>query len=77
MRGCSLLQTYGPFADCHSHTDPEPFVRSSINDLVSGATSSMCKALMAYANVCQRLGAKVQNWRTIAMCREFLNVFFK
>ncbi|CAK6960467.1 IgGFc-binding protein [Scomber scombrus] len=55
--------------DCHSHIDPEPFVHSSVNNLcVSGATSSMCKALMAYANVCQRLGAKVQNWRTIAKC---------
>ncbi len=71
--GCNLLQRNGgPFADCHSYIDPEPFVRSCVNNLwVNEAASSMCKSLMAYANICQRLGARVRNWRTIAKCREF------
>ncbi|XP_071325188.1 IgGFc-binding protein [Trachinotus anak] len=67
---CTLLQrSGGPFTDCHSYIDPEPFVISCVNSLhVSGAGSSMCKVLTAYANICQRLGARVHNWRAIAKC---------
>lgn len=71
--GCTLLQrSGGPFADCHSYVDPEPFVRSCVNYLcVNEAASSMCKILTAYANICQKLGARMQNWRTITKCCEF------
>ncbi|CAJ1061665.1 LOW QUALITY PROTEIN: IgGFc-binding protein [Xyrichtys novacula] len=70
MTACSLLKwSEGPFADCHSYVDPEPFHRSCVNNLcIDQATSSMCKTLTAYASLCQRLGAKVQNWRTTAKC---------
>ncbi|XP_030248331.1 IgGFc-binding protein-like isoform X5 [Sparus aurata] len=70
MNGCALLQrSAGPFADCHSFIDPEPFVRSCENNLcVNEAASSVCKILTAYANMCQKVGARVQNWRTIAKC---------
>lgn len=73
MNGCALLQrSAGPFADCHSFIDPEPFVRSCENNLcVNEAASSVCKILTAYANMCQKVGARVQNWRTIAKCCEF------
>ena len=73
MNGCALLQrSAGPFADCHSYIDPEPFVRSCENNLcVNKAASSVCKILTAYANMCQKVGARVQNWRTIAKCCEF------
>lgn len=75
MFGCTLLQrSDGPFVDCYSYIDPEPFVHSCVSNLcVSEAASSMCKILMAYANICQRIGARVQNWRTIAKCGEFYN----
>ncbi|XP_059194717.1 IgGFc-binding protein-like isoform X2 [Centropristis striata] len=68
--GCTLLQrSNGPFADCHSYIDPEPFVRSCVNNLcVNEASSSMCNILTAYANICQKLSARVQNWRTISNC---------
>ncbi|GLD74206.1 IgGFc-binding protein-like isoform X1, partial [Lates japonicus] len=68
--GCTLLQiSDGPFADCHSYIDPEPFVSSCVNSLCrSRAASSMCKVLTAYANICQRLGARIPNWRTITKC---------
>ncbi|KAM9852133.1 IgGFc-binding protein-like [Aulostomus maculatus] len=67
---CNLLKkSNGPFADCHPFINPEPFVRSCMNNLcISRAASSMCKPLMAYANICQRLGARIYNWRTIANC---------
>lgn len=75
--GCTLLQRRsGPFADCHSYVDPEPYVRSCVNNLcVDEAASSMCNILTAYANICQRFGARVQNWRTIAKCCEFYIYF--
>ncbi|XP_070690944.1 IgGFc-binding protein [Pempheris klunzingeri] len=68
--GCTLLRkSDGPFAACHSLIDPEPFDHSCVNNLcVNEAASSMCKILSAYANICQRVGARVQNWRTIANC---------
>ncbi|XP_051261445.1 IgGFc-binding protein-like isoform X2 [Dicentrarchus labrax] len=70
MIGCTLLQrSVGPFADCHAYIDPEPYFRSCVNNLcVTETASSVCNVLTAYANICQRLGARVQNWRTIAKC---------
>ncbi|KAM6995326.1 IgGFc-binding protein [Tautogolabrus adspersus] len=70
MTGCTLLQWRGgPFANCHSYIDPEPFVRSCVNNLcIDNAATSVCKILTAYATVCQRLGARVHNWRTMAEC---------
>uniref|UniRef100_A0A3Q2Z018 IgGFc-binding protein-like n=1 Tax=Hippocampus comes TaxID=109280 RepID=A0A3Q2Z018_HIPCM len=67
---CTLLKRKdGPFSDCHLYIDPEPFVRSCENNLcLSGAASSVCKVFGAYANICQRLGARIQNWRAIAKC---------
>lgn len=77
MIGCTLLQrSGGPFADCHSYIDPDPFVRSCVNGLcVNEAASSMCKILTAYASTCQRIGARVKNWRAISKCCKF-SLFF-
>ena len=71
--GCSLLKrSGGPFADCHSLVDPEPFLRSCTHNLcLNESASSMCEILTDYANICQRISARVRNWRTIAKCREF------
>lgn len=70
---CTLLKRKdGPFSDCHLYIDPEPFVRSCENNLcLSGAASSVCKVFGAYANICQRLGARIQNWRAVAKCHKF------
>lgn len=67
---CTLLQrNNGPFADCHSYIDPEPFFRSCVDNVfVNTSDSSMCKILTAYANICQRLSARVQIWRNISKC---------
>ncbi|XP_071062157.1 IgGFc-binding protein [Pseudochaenichthys georgianus] len=68
--GCSLLKrSGGPFADCHSLIDPEAFLRSCTNNLcLNESASSMCEILTDYANICQRISARVRNWRTIAKC---------
>ncbi|XP_071372153.1 IgGFc-binding protein-like [Centroberyx affinis] len=69
--GCTLLQSSdGPFAECHSYVDPEPYVRSCMTNLcvANGAASAMCRVMTAYANICQRLGARVAYWRSIAKC---------
>uniref|UniRef100_A0A3Q3EKG2 VWFD domain-containing protein n=1 Tax=Labrus bergylta TaxID=56723 RepID=A0A3Q3EKG2_9LABR len=70
MTGCTLLQWMdGPFASCHSSIDPEPFVRSCENNLcITNAATSVCKIYTDYATTCQRLGARVHNWRTMAEC---------
>ncbi|XP_028281076.1 IgGFc-binding protein-like [Parambassis ranga] len=40
---CSLLQQRGgPFADCHSYVDPEPFVRSCVDSLCIYALLLQC-----------------------------------
>ncbi|XP_074538742.1 IgGFc-binding protein [Halichoeres trimaculatus] len=67
---CTLLQwRSGPFAECHSYIDPEPFFRSCVTNLcITTEVHSVCKILTAYTTMCQRLGARVKNWRTIANC---------
>lgn len=56
--GCTLLQSSdGPFAECHSHVDPEPYVSTCTTDLciADGMSSAICRAMKAYADICQRL----------------------
>ncbi|XP_049587088.1 IgGFc-binding protein isoform X3 [Syngnathus scovelli] len=67
---CTLLKRKdGPFSGCHLYIDPEPFVHSCDNILcLSGAARSLCKVFAAYANICQRLGGSIQNWRAITKC---------
>ncbi|XP_061531066.1 IgGFc-binding protein [Phycodurus eques] len=67
---CTLLKRKdGPFSDCHVYIDPKPFVHSCENNLcLSAAASSVCKVFTAYANICQRLGGRIQNWSAIAKC---------
>lgn len=66
------LSSDGPFAECHSHVDPEPFVGTCTTDLcvANGASSAICRAMKAYADICQRLGVSIRPWRGITKCRE-------
>nr|XP_057939674.1 IgGFc-binding protein [Doryrhamphus excisus] len=67
---CSLLKTTdGPFSDCHLYIDPRPFVLSCVSNRCLGeGTASMCKVFKAYAGICQRVGGRIQNWRSISKC---------
>ncbi|KAM8825944.1 IgGFc-binding protein [Synchiropus picturatus] len=67
---CSLLKRpNGPFENCHQYVDPEAFARSCIDNLcITGMDFSGCKILEAYTNVCQRLGARIKDWRGIIDC---------
>ncbi|KAM9782502.1 IgGFc-binding protein [Neosynchiropus ocellatus] len=67
---CSLLKRpNGPFENCHQYVDPEAFARSCIDNLcITGMDVSGCKILEAYADICQRLGARVKDWRSLVNC---------
>ncbi|XP_061677224.1 IgGFc-binding protein [Syngnathoides biaculeatus] len=67
---CTILKRKdGPFSGCHVYIDPKAFVHSCENNLcLSGTASSVCKVFTAYANMCQRLGGRVQNWRAVTKC---------
>ena len=65
-----LIDQY--FPDCHFIVDAEVFKSSCMLDLCRGATKKtyVCDLLHVYSDDCQRTGAKVQNWRKAANCRE-------
>ncbi|XP_061919145.1 IgGFc-binding protein isoform X2 [Entelurus aequoreus] len=67
---CTLLKRAdGPFSDCHSLIDPEPYVFSCVNNqCVSRLAGSVCTVFKAYANICQRLGGRIQDWRASTKC---------
>ncbi|XP_061808679.1 IgGFc-binding protein [Nerophis lumbriciformis] len=67
---CTLLKRAdGPFSDCHSLIDPEPYVFSCVNNqCLSGLAGSACTIFKAYAKICQRLGGRIQDWRASTKC---------
>lgn len=72
--GCSLLQKAdGPFAGCHAHVDPAPYFHSCLTDqcVFEGDSAAICRSMKAYADICQRLGGKLEYWRGVTHCREY------
>ncbi|XP_076987983.1 IgGFc-binding protein [Tamandua tetradactyla] len=70
-RLCGMLTlSTGPFAACHGTLDPQPFLEECVYDvcLTNGERPSLCRALTAYAQACQKLGISIQDWRTSANC---------
>ncbi|XP_038668944.1 IgGFc-binding protein-like [Scyliorhinus canicula] len=68
---CGLIKmANGPFRDCHAKIDPQHYVDSCIYDvcLSKGLQSLLCQAMKAYAEVCQREGVKIYDWRTPSRC---------
>ncbi|GCB82596.1 hypothetical protein scyTo_0022034, partial [Scyliorhinus torazame] len=68
---CGLIKMAdGPFRDCHAKIHPQHYVDSCIYDvcLSKGLQSLLCQAMKAYAEVCQREGVKIYDWRTPSRC---------
>ncbi|XP_075046188.1 IgGFc-binding protein-like [Mixophyes fleayi] len=63
---CQLMVAPGPFQDCHSLLDPEPFVESCKFDVCNIGVS--CLALEAYALACGIEGVNLTGWRNIGQC---------
>ncbi|XP_051901395.1 IgGFc-binding protein [Pristis pectinata] len=60
----------GPFRDCHSKVDPQPFFQDCLYDicLYRGRRSVLCEALGQYMAACQSAGATVHPWRSSDFC---------
>ncbi|CAI9601658.1 unnamed protein product, partial [Staurois parvus] len=65
---CGLLTSKdGPFKACHPVISPQHFFDSCIFDLCALGAGSLCKALEAYADTCQRAGVTLA-WRNSTFC---------
>ncbi|XP_068180237.1 IgGFc-binding protein [Antennarius striatus] len=60
----------GPFADCHSKVNPQPYFNDCVFDLCAsnGDEKVLCDSLAAYAFSCHLAGVDVKNWRTASFC---------
>ncbi|KAF7666640.1 hypothetical protein LDENG_00100490, partial [Lucifuga dentata] len=68
---CGILQSSsGPFAACHQHLLPQPFVESCVFDLCVGGGYQpiLCQALSVYASQCQQNGIELPSWRRQGFC---------
>ncbi|XP_067316856.1 IgGFc-binding protein-like [Anolis sagrei] len=60
----------GPFSQCHSVISPEIFLESCVYDvcLNDGLKEVLCESLKNYAEICQKEGIAVSDWRTPTGC---------
>uniref|UniRef100_W5M7M8 IgGFc-binding protein-like n=1 Tax=Lepisosteus oculatus TaxID=7918 RepID=W5M7M8_LEPOC len=69
---CGLLTRIvdGPFRLCHSVIDPKIYLDNCVFDvcMADGYHHYLCRVLEVYAEVCQRAGIVVYDWRTLAKC---------
>ncbi|XP_068097894.1 IgGFc-binding protein-like [Hyperolius riggenbachi] len=65
-----LLGKQGPFRECHSVVDPEPYFTSCVYDycILERRQSVFCSALTSYMMACQAEGITVQPWRKEDFC---------
>lgn len=70
---CSfLLQDIAGLIGCLPEIDSSVFESNCMLNLCRGETVStyFCKAIQGYADICQKSGVKVPNWRISSKCRE-------
>uniref|UniRef100_A0A8C4T5G8 IgGFc-binding protein-like n=1 Tax=Erpetoichthys calabaricus TaxID=27687 RepID=A0A8C4T5G8_ERPCA len=68
---CGIIKlTNGPFQDCQSKVNPEPFFLNCIYDVCAfeGDKSILCSSIQAYAIACQAAGVKIKPWRSASFC---------
>ncbi|XP_025024960.1 IgGFc-binding protein-like [Python bivittatus] len=65
-----LINSSGPFSECHWHNNPDLYYESCIYDLCQyGLGNRMfCMAVEAYDEMCTISGVKVMNWRHAIGC---------
>nr|XP_015224275.1 PREDICTED: alpha-tectorin-like [Lepisosteus oculatus] len=68
---CSIISnTTGPFAECHIHIDPEPYVSACVYDLClyTPVNGIFCSAVSSYEAACNILGLDIPEWRPSVQC---------
>lgn len=65
-----LLDTEGAFQSCHKTVDPQDFYDNCVSDLCNGNQTTLCQILSGYVDVCQEMGANVDEWRNSSFCRK-------
>lgn len=78
---CGLITQVenGPFAPCHSKVNPAIYFENCVYDVCfnEGHKQSLCDALKAYADACQKEGVNIGEWRKIARCGESARLYGK
>lgn len=70
---CGIIkEPKGPFADCHSKLNPEPYFNDCVFDVCAsnGDGNVLCDSIAAYTFNCHMAGAHVKTWRTPSFCRK-------
>ncbi|KAI4900182.1 hypothetical protein NFI96_023906, partial [Prochilodus magdalenae] len=65
-----ITDSNGPFRDCISVVNPEPFFQSCVYDMCryQGDQQTLCDQLQAYTDACLSAGAPVHQWRDPTFC---------
>ncbi|KAG8570023.1 hypothetical protein GDO81_014651 [Engystomops pustulosus] len=65
-----LLSPKGPFRNCHSLVDPEPYFRSCVYDycILQKRQAVFCSMMTSYVMACQEAGGIVHPWRSQNFC---------
>uniref|UniRef100_UPI00398F2A05 IgGFc-binding protein-like isoform X1 n=2 Tax=Pristiophorus japonicus TaxID=55135 RepID=UPI00398F2A05 len=65
-----IMDSHGPFKECHSVVDPQVYFGDCVYDLcaLDTKTGSLCSSLQSYADACQSKGVRVQAWRNETFC---------
>uniref|UniRef100_A0A3B4ADD7 VWFD domain-containing protein n=1 Tax=Periophthalmus magnuspinnatus TaxID=409849 RepID=A0A3B4ADD7_9GOBI len=62
----------GPFSECHSKLDPQPYFDDCVFDVCAsnGEGKVLCDSVAPYAFNCHMAGVDVKSWRSPFFCRE-------
>uniref|UniRef100_A0ACB8FRX5 Uncharacterized protein n=1 Tax=Sphaerodactylus townsendi TaxID=933632 RepID=A0ACB8FRX5_9SAUR len=65
-----LINSSGPFSECHWYTSPDPYYKSCVYDLCQYGLSNrmLCTAIEAYDEMCTIVGVKMLKWRRALGC---------
>ncbi|XP_078420742.1 IgGFc-binding protein-like [Cetorhinus maximus] len=65
-----IIDSGGPFKECHSVIDPKAYFGDCVYDLcvLDLQTGSLCSSLQSYADACQSKGVRVDAWRNETFC---------
>ncbi|KAL8220177.1 UNVERIFIED_CONTAM: hypothetical protein K2H54_040043, partial [Gekko kuhli] len=70
-RMCAILiNSSGPFSECHWYTSPDPYYKSCVYDLCQYGLSNhmLCAAIEAYNEICTIVGVAMPKWRRAMGC---------
>ncbi|XP_073426567.1 IgGFc-binding protein-like [Dendrobates tinctorius] len=65
-----LLSQNGPFRDCHSLVDPQPYFESCVYDycVLQNRQTIFCSVMTSYVMACQEAGGTIHPWRSQNFC---------